>query len=544
MMSIERSADDEAEIDSFEAMNLDERLLQAMSFLNWSHPTAVQASAIPLALQGKDLLVGATTGSGKTAIFLIPVIHQLLQSRKAQFKQTEKSRSAFCLVLTPTKELAFQTRDVVHQLCRYCAKEVTPMVIDPMEHEATTATMLASKSPDILIGTPSQILKLTEMHSSKVISKVKFFVIDEADVLFSFGYEKDLKKILKMTCKTFQAIVVSATLSKEIGIIQTLLPRNPTLVRLENEELPDETQLTQLKMDAADNTSKYLILLALLKFNILRGKSLIFCNTIKSAYKLKLFLHNFDVTAVVLNKDLPLNSRTHVVNQFNLNQYRIVIVTDDAVTSLDSKHGSKKKNPEYALSRGIDFQEVSVVVNFDFPRDSLVYIHRAGRTARGVKKGTVLSLVLPQEADAIDDCQKRLRDDEDEAPIQDFSIGMSEIEKLRYRANDVLSSITRKRVFDSMKQELADEVIKSKKLKDHFKSHPADLSAIKHDSSSKDGRKMRSKFTGIADIPCYLLPEDERKKQNKNEQRNSSTAPLPTHAHGSGKIRKKNPLKF
>ena len=401
----EESSKSQSSLGSFKTLGLDPRILKSLRKLKWESPTAIQASALPLALSGKDLLIQATTGSGKTAIFVLPMVQKILQIKESKTKEA-KSNSVLALVLCPTKELCIQTEECFVQATKTFPGIIVFRSLDPTEAKSGVFSSLEVQFPDVLIGTPRQVSRCLSSFSGKIIRKVKLVAIDEADAMFSCGFEKDLRETLSHAGRNFQSIVLSATLSKEVAIIKTLLPHNLALVRLLNQELPEKKQLKQLCLRVQHKTAKFCVLLHLLKFEKIRGKCLVFCNNIKSSYKLKLFLDSFKFYSCVLNDQLPFNSRHSVVELFNSDQYDIIIATDLAAQSFRSEK-KKHTDQEFSLSRGIDFQNVSLVLNFDFPTDSSVYIHRAGRTARGAKRGTVLSLIMPSDEAALTAVQVR-----------------------------------------------------------------------------------------------------------------------------------------
>uniref|UniRef100_A0ABI7XN50 RNA helicase n=1 Tax=Felis catus TaxID=9685 RepID=A0ABI7XN50_FELCA len=180
------------ELLGFEHMGLDPRLLQAVADLGWSRPTLIQEKAIPLALEGKDLLARARTGSGKTAAYAIPML-QLLLHRKATGPAVEQAVRG--LVLVPTKELARQARSMVQQLAAYCARDIRVADVSAAEDSASQRAVLMEK-PDIVVGTPSRILNHLQQDSLTLRDSLELLVVDEADLLFSFGFEEELKSLL------------------------------------------------------------------------------------------------------------------------------------------------------------------------------------------------------------------------------------------------------------------------------------------------------------------------------------------------------------
>eukprot|EP00105_Crassostrea_gigas_P007407 XP_011421636.1 PREDICTED: probable ATP-dependent RNA helicase DDX56 [Crassostrea gigas] len=397
---------------SFHEMGLDDRLLKAISQLGWSEPTPIQEKAIPLALDGKDILARARTGSGKTAAFCIPVIQKILTAK--QTSSTEQCVKA--LVLTPTKELCHQAYRNLMDLTSSCSREVKVLDISPQVPLPTQKPMLMEK-PDIIVATPTRALAHIKAGNLDLRQSLELLIIDEADLLFSFGYEDDVRGILSNLPKIYQAFLMSATLSEDVRALKRMVLHNAVILKLEESQLPEASQLTQYHIKCEEQ-DKFTLVYALMKLNLLRGKSIIFVNEVNRCYKLKLFLEQFAIPACVLNSELPVNSRCHIVNQFNEGLYDIIIASDenllmdpktkplDPEKKKDKKR--KKKDKEYGVSRGIDFQNVSNVINFDFPCDVDTYIHRVGRTARGDNQGSALSFVSVKDMDLLVEVEKTL----------------------------------------------------------------------------------------------------------------------------------------
>nr|XP_035941127.1 probable ATP-dependent RNA helicase DDX56 isoform X3 [Halichoerus grypus] len=385
----------------FEHMGLDPRLLQAVADLGWSRPTLIQEKAIPLALEGKDLLARARTGSGKTAAYAIPVL-QLLLHRKATGPAVEQAVRG--LVLVPTKELARQARSMIQQLAAYCARDIRVANVSAAEDSASQRAVLMEK-PDIVVGTPSRILTHLQQNSLVLRDSLELLVLDEADLLFSFGFEEELKSLLCHLPRIYQAFLMSATFNEDVQALKELVLHNPVTLKLQESQLPGPDQLRQFQVVCQTEEDKFLLLYALLKLSLIRGKSLLFVNTLERSYRLRLFLEQFSIPTCVLNGELPLCSRCHIISQFNQGFYDCVIATDAEVLGAPVKgkrrgrgsKGDRASDPEAGVARGIDFHHVSAVLNFDLPPTPEAYIHRAGRTARANNPGMVLTFVLPTE---------------------------------------------------------------------------------------------------------------------------------------------------
>ena len=488
----------------FTDFELDSRLLKGISKIGWSVPSLVQEKAIPLALDGKDVVIRAKTGSGKTGAYTIALIQKVLKAKKKGSIDFEKLIS---IILVPSKELCKQVYRNVLELCSYCSRDVT--IFDTGNSNIQNSKALVSNA-DILIGTPSKILAHINNETINTKKDLKYLVIDEADIMFSYGYENDICTFISCLPKIYQAMLVSATFSKDVENLKNLMLHNPISLRLKESEFPEEEKLSQyiVKCEASD---KFLLIYALFKLNLIQGKSLIFVNSVDKCYRLKLFLEKFYVKSCVLNSELPQYSRVHIVDAFNRGEYDIIIATDEAIsvnTDVMKKKPKKKQNSgskEYSASRGIDFQDADNVINFDFPTTSDSYIHRIGRTARGHNSGTALSFVTSLlEQDYLSLLEEYLKSDvtDSGAVLKPYNFKVNEIEGFRYRVNDAYNSISRIKIKNARMKEIKGQILNSTKLKSYFEENPKDLKVLRHDKTLvPTDQKPHMK-----NIPDYLVP--------------------------------------
>ncbi|KAK3521874.1 hypothetical protein QTP70_018609 [Hemibagrus guttatus] len=534
-------------------------MTMAVADLGWAQPTLIQEKAIPLALDGKDLLARARTGSGKTAAYAVPLIQRILTS-----KQTVREQAVRALVLVPTKELGQQVQAMIHQLTTYCARDVRVADISGKAEVSAQRPILMEK-PDIVVGTPSRVqahikAQNLELHTLEVL------VIDEADLLFSFGFEADLKILICHLPKIYQAFLMSATLSDDVQALKELVLHNPVTLKLQGSQLPDSSQLQQYSVKCEEE-DKFLLIYTLLKLGLVRGKTLIFVSSLDRCYRLKLFLEQFSIPACVLNSELPVHSRQgvtpapylrcHIISQFNQGFYDYIIATDEQgldnptadSQSAESK-GKKKKNSkskkgkdkEYGVSRGVDFQNIANVINFDFPTSVESYIHRVGRTARADNKGTALTFVSHSEVLVLEEVESSLTGDSGNCALKPYGFRMDEIEGFRYRCRDAMRSVTKQAVKEARLKEIKQELLNSEKLKMYFEDNPRDLQLLRHD---KDLHPAIIK-PHLKNVPEYLIPSTlkslvnpllRRKKKLKTNPKGVMKTPFKKNNRG------KNPLK-
>uniref|UniRef100_A0A3P9H4C7 Probable ATP-dependent RNA helicase DDX56 n=1 Tax=Oryzias latipes TaxID=8090 RepID=A0A3P9H4C7_ORYLA len=496
----------------FHEMGLDDRLLKAVADLGWSQPTLIQEKAIPLALEGKDLLARARTGSGKTAAYAVPIIQHILTS-----KQSVREQAVRVLVLVPTKELGQQVQTMMRQLTSFCSRDVRVADISSKADVSSQRPILMEK-PDVVVGTPARVLAHINAHNLDLQASLEVLVVDEADLIFSFGFEADLKSLLCHLPKIYQSFLMSATFTEDVQALKELLLHNPVVLKLQGSQLPDSSQLQQYTIKCEEE-DKFLLVYTLLKLQLVRGKTLLFVGAVDRSYRLKLFLEQFSIPACVLNSELPVQSRCHIITQFNQGFYDIIIATDEQSLSppagssqtkgkekKNADKGGKAKDKEFGVSRGVDFQNVANVINFDFPTTVESYIHRVGRTARADNQGTALSFISHTELPLLVEVEEALSTDNAESVLKPYQFRMEEIEGFRYRCRDAMRAVTKQAVREARLKEIKQELLNSEKLKTYFDDNPRDLQLLRHD---KDLHPAVVK-PHMKNIPDYLIPQTLR----------------------------------
>ena len=321
--------------------------------------------------------------------------------------------------------------------------------------------------------------------------------------------------------------------------------------------------ITRLTIFRCGEDEKFLLAYVIFKLKLIKGKSIIFVGDIDRCYRLKLFLEQFGVKSCVLNSELPVNCRIHVVEEFNKNVYDIIIAADEhevlgegnakrtakkdaendsTATNIEDPSGDpehtdapnhkkrikiSKRAKEYGISRGIDFHNVSCVLNFDLPLTSRSYTHRIGRTARAGKTGMALSFSVPSSlhykikaisfAPAAQDEIVLAQISTDQAKkgqeLKPYHFDMAQVAAFRYRMNDALRAVTPTAIRDARTRELRHELLNSEKLKRHFEENPEDLKGLRHDGESRAVRIQPH----LKHVPGYLLPRGGAKGIVKDE---------------------------
>ena len=299
---------------------LDSRLVKALSKLGYVHPTLIQAQAIPVAMKGKDILVRSHTGSGKTVTFALPLLHKLLSHKSSSAEASAGSVKA--IILVPTNDLCKQIEKSVKDVMFYCRDVLT---ICSLSDDMNTQKHHLSNKPDIIVSTPSRLA--VHLNNKLVnLSQVQVLVIDEADTVLSLGLSDSVQVITSHLPKIVQGMLMSATLSTALEKFNKIILHNPVIVTLSEKKLSDNNAMVSNNEHSGDYMSnlqqfylqtsemdKYLILYVFIKLGLLQGKGILFVNDVSKCYKVKLFLSQFFISAAVLNAELPLNTRLHIV---------------------------------------------------------------------------------------------------------------------------------------------------------------------------------------------------------------------------------------
>ncbi len=355
----------------FSSLGLSEPLLRALADSGYTTPTPIQLRAIPAVLTGQDLLAAAQTGTGKTASFATPILQRLAEVHHG------RNRPVRALILTPTRELAMQVAESVskygiHQSPRLKSEVVFGGVkINPQ-------MMKLRGGVDILTATPGRLLDLVSQNAVK-LNAVEILVLDEADQMLNMGFIHDIRKILAMLPKKRQNLLFSATFSADIRKLTQGLLHNPVTVEVAAENAAADT-VEQIAY-TVNKTSKTAALTHLVKSNNWQ-QVLVFTSTKHGANKLCEKLNAAQIKSAAIHGNKSQGARITALSGFKAGDIRVLVATDVA-------------------ARGIDIAQLPHVVNFELPRSSTDYVHRIGRTGRAGLGGQAVSLVDPEEYNAL-----------------------------------------------------------------------------------------------------------------------------------------------
>ncbi|RCV32190.1 hypothetical protein SETIT_6G237900v2, partial [Setaria italica] len=320
----------------------------------------------PHAIQGKDLIALAQTGSGKTGAFALPILQELLENRDVQ-------HSFFACVLSPTRELAIQIAEQFEALGSAIGLRCSVLVggVDRMQQ-----VLSLGKRPHIVVGTPGRLLDHLTDTKGFSLKKIKYLVLDEADKLLNVEFEKALDDILQEIPKDRRTFLFSATMTKKVNKLQRACLRNPVKVEAASKYSTVDSLKQEFYFVPADYKDCYLL-------HVLNERResmiMIFVRTCESTRLLALMLRNLGLKAMSISGQMSQDKRLGALNRFKAKDCNILICTDVA-------------------SRGLDIQGVDMVINYDIPMNSKDYVHRVGRTARAGRSGYAVSLVNQYEA--------------------------------------------------------------------------------------------------------------------------------------------------
>ena len=358
---------------TFSDLGLSPETLRAIDDVGYDTPTPIQEQAIPLVLQGRDVLGIAQTGTGKTASFTLPMIDILAAGRA-------KARMPRSLIVAPTRELAAQVAENFTLYGKYHKLNMALLIGGESFKDQVSAL---DKGVDVLIATPGRLLDLFD-RGRILLTDVKILVIDEADRMLDMGFIPDVERIVSLLPKMRQTLFFSATMDAQIGRLADAFLQNPKEVRVSPKQSSAATVVQQMAI--VEHEDKRRALRELLNSEDVRN-AFIFCNRKRDVailYK-SLSKHGYDV--VQLHGDMPQNERTVTLERFKKNEARLMVCSDVA-------------------ARGIDVSDVSHVFNFDVPSHSEDYIHRIGRTGRAGKEGHAYTLATPDDTKYVDAIEK------------------------------------------------------------------------------------------------------------------------------------------
>jgi ATP-dependent RNA helicase RhlE len=374
---------------SFTNLGLSEPLLKAIKEQGYDTPTPIQQKAIPVVIEGKDVLAAAQTGTGKTAGFTLPLLERLSKTKpKMQKKQIR------ALVLTPTRELAAQVAESIKTYGKHMPYSST-VIFGGVGINPQLATI--RKGVDIVIATPGRLLDIAGQKGID-FSALECLILDEADRMLDMGFIHDIKKLMKLMPQKRQTLLFSATFSPEIKKLASGLLKNPVLVEVARQNTTAD-QISQV-VHFVDKKRKRELLSQLIKKKEWR-QVLVFTRTKHGANKLTKELEEYGISAAAIHGNKSQGARTKALAAFKANDIRVLVATDIA-------------------ARGIDIDQLPHVVNYELPNVPEDYVHRIGRTGRAGQSGEAVSLVCVDEHKLLKDIEKFIKSEIKKVDIEAF----------------------------------------------------------------------------------------------------------------------------
>lgn len=349
---------------TFKSLGLCESLCESVDNLGWKTPTSIQKETLPVAFKGNDLIGLAETGSGKTGAFILPILQNLL----------ECSQRLFAVILTPTRELAFQISEQT-QAIGASIGVLTAVIVGGVD--MMTQSIALAKKPHIIVATPGRLVDHLKNTKGFNLRQVKYLVLDEADRMLSMDFEEEINQILEVLPKERHTYLFSATMTQKVEKLQRASLKDPVKIEVSTKYQTVDTLIQHYLFIPAKYKDCYLAYI----LNEFAGQStLIFVATCNGVQRITLMLRNLGFHAVCLHGQMNQNKRLSSFNKFKSNSSNILVATDVA-------------------SRGLDIPSVDCVLNYDIPSNGKDYIHRVGRTARAGRAGRAINFVTQYDVE-------------------------------------------------------------------------------------------------------------------------------------------------
>jgi superfamily II DNA/RNA helicase len=350
---------------TFFDFGFDARLLEGIASLGFNQPTPIQEQAIPAILEGRHLIGSAQTGTGKTAAFLLPVIHRIITVPHDEVIKA--------LVIVPTRELATQIDQQMEGLSYFTPVSSIPVYGGTDGASFSREKQALTNGADMVICTPGRMIAHLNMGYVD-FSGVKYLILDEADRMLDMGFYEDIMKILSYLPSERQTLCFTATMPPQMRELARKILKDPVEINIATSRPADNI----LQMAYVVNESQKIPLVEYLMSDVSGRSILIFCSTKSATKQLSHTLYKRGLNCAEIHSDLDQAERERVLNNFRSRNLNVLVATD-------------------ILSRGIDIEDIDLVINYDVPREGEDYIHRIGRTARAQSKGAAITLI--NEAD-------------------------------------------------------------------------------------------------------------------------------------------------
>ena len=407
---------------AFHTFGVHPDLLKGVRDLGFSQPTAIQQQAIPAGLSGRDLLAAAMTGSGKTAAFLLPLLHRLIERPRGATR---------ALVLSPTRELAAQIHEHLQALAKHTpvkgAAVFGGVAMGPQEQAFR-------RGVDVIVATPGRLLDHLQ-HGYARLDQVEILVLDEADRMLDMGFLPDIRRVLKHVPQKRQTLFFSATIPAPIAQLAREMLHDPVTIAVERKAAP-ATGITQAVYPVSEELKSALFLDLLRRNDV--GSCIVFCRTKHRSNRLFEVLEKAGVPCARIHGNRSQAARTEALAGFKSGKYRVLVATD-------------------IVARGIDVEALEHVVNFDVPHVPEDYIHRVGRTGRADATGDAYTLVSPEEEKDLKDIERAVGKPLKRVTIPGFDYKSRPAERFEVPIKERIAEIRRRKAEDRERARLKAE---------------------------------------------------------------------------------------
>ena len=495
----------------FESLDLNGDILDALYDMHFDQCTPIQKKCIPEILKGKDILGVAQTGTGKTAAYLLPILSKLADGGYPE-------DSINCLIMSPTRELAQQI-DQAFQGFSYYLNGVSCVAVyggnDGNRYDQELKSL--SLGADVVIATPGRFISHISLGNVD-LSKVSFFILDEADRMLDMGFSDDILTIQKKLPKTCQTIMFSATMPKKIEELAGTLLKNPAIIKLAVSKPADK--IHQIAYVCYE-TQKMAIVKNIFKANHLQ-RVIIFSGSKQKVKQIASSLNQKKINCGQMHSDLDQAQRDEMMFKFKSGQIDVLVATD-------------------ILSRGIDIDDITMVINYDVPHDAEDYVHRIGRTARADRDGVAITLISDDDIYNFQQIEKFLGKEIEKVPLPE-GIGEGPEYKSNGKGRGTSAKVRRRKARDQ--QSHKDKKVRNNKKNNRLQSAIAEPTGKKTSTNAQDTnenkpnekKSVRNKYRNKKDLPTAI-----ENKQNRDQNKESDKGNMPNQRQkNNGNVKSAN----
>ena len=474
---------------SFLNMNLSRPILRGITAAAYTKPTPVQAETIPIALNGKDIVGSAETGSGKTAAFLIPIFERLLY-RDTRYPQTR------VLIITPTRELAMQCHEVAGKLATYTSIRFS-LAVGGLSLKMQEAEL--KLRPDVVIATPGRFIDHMRNSMGFAVDRVEILVIDEADRMLEDGFADELDEILKTIPSSRQTMLFSATMTSSVDRLIEVGLRNPRRITVDAEKKTVGTLLQRFLRIHKLHESKRMGYLIHLCRKLYKKGTIIFFNEKKQVHLTRIIFGLLGLSCAEIHGNMKQTERIASVEAFRLGKVSFLVASDVA-------------------ARGLDIKDVRTVINYDSPRSHEAYLHRVGRTARAGRKGIACTFYDESERRVVRQIVKHGK--RIKAQMQTISIDPAEASRIQAEIDDLEDTVLKVLDEEKMQKNLSHADMEVRKAENLIKHQDEIRSRPKRTWFQTENEKQLSKLhqqktQGQESIQaCLTKTRDKMKRRN------------------------------